>query len=272
MYRVEDLLVPGAAAEIAGKRLADLVVRGVRIATEQLGSCDDEARGAEAALDCPGLGECLLQRMQRTLLREALDRDDLVPVRLSCEDEARAEEGSVEDDGARSAFALLARVLRAGEAEPVAKRSEQALARPHVRLQPFPVDRDLDPHARHLSSARRVRTRSACRRYAAVPRTSSIGDAVDATSSASASASPSGATTSPGTGPAEPNDARSSPRAKCTTSASDTTAMTIAFRGPTFMNVWGCSPAGTSTATMSSSGSSAFRLGPRKNSCTDRRR
>ena len=56
-----------------------------------------------------------------------------------------------------------------------------------------------------------------------------------ATRSGNDSASSSGARTSVGTGPAEPNAARSSsvrPR-----TASETTAITIAFRGPTFMNV-----------------------------------
>ena len=37
--------------------------------------------------------------------------------------------------------------------------------------------------------------------------------------------------------PAEPNAARSSPRSRSTSSASEQTAITIALRGPTFMNV-----------------------------------
>ncbi len=68
------------------------------------------------------------------------------------------------------------------------------------------------------------------------------------------------------TGPAEPNEARSSSRSRSTATASETTAITIAFRGPTFMNV--CVPRlGVSrTATISSSGSSAFRFGPTRKS------
>src|SRR5205823_3479617 len=116
---------------------------------------------------------------------------------------------------------------------------QQALARPDVGLAALAVHLQLDPHARHLSSARRVSTCNAWRRYAAVPRTSSIGDAAAATRSGNASASASGAVTRPGTGPAEPNEARNSLRSRSATTASETTAMTIAFRGPTFMKVCG---------------------------------
>src|SRR5262245_55875978 len=96
---------------------------------------------------------------------QSLDGGDVVPVRLRGEDEACADELVVEQDGTRSALALLARVLRAREAEPLAQRVEEALARPDVRLAIVPVDRHVDPHAtRHLWVARRGRTRSACRR------------------------------------------------------------------------------------------------------------
>ena len=158
---VEDLLVPGAAAEVSGERLADLVVRRVGTAAQEIGRGDDEARRAEAALHRARVGERLLHRVQGAIAAEALDRDDVVPVGLRGEDEARAHELAVEEDGARAALALLARVLRAGELEPVAERREEALAGPDVGLAPLAVDRELDPHARHLSSARCVRTRSA---------------------------------------------------------------------------------------------------------------
>ena len=65
---------------------------------------------------------------------EPLDRDDLVPVGLRGEHEARADERAVEEHGARAALALLAGVLRAGQAELLAQREEQALAAPDVGL------------------------------------------------------------------------------------------------------------------------------------------
>ena len=100
-------------------------------------------------------------RCSRPVLGEPLHGDDLVPVRLGGEHEARAHEPPVEEHRARAALALLARVLRARDAQPVAERGEQALAGPDVRLARLPVDHERDPHARHLSSARLARTRSA---------------------------------------------------------------------------------------------------------------
>ena len=65
---------------------------------------------------------------------------------------------------------------------------------------------------------------------------------------------------------AEPKAARTSPSPGSTTTASEQTAITIAFRGPTFMNV--CAPplGRRRTDVTSSSGASAVRFTPRRNS------
>jgi hypothetical protein len=131
---------------------------------EQVGGRDDQAGRAEPALHGTGLRERLLHRVQLPVPREPLDRDDVVAVGLRGENETRADELAVEQHRARAALALLARVLRARQAEPLAQREEQALALPELGLTLLAVDRQLDPHARHLSSARSVSTRSACRR------------------------------------------------------------------------------------------------------------
>ena len=107
---------------------------GLGHAVEQVGGRDDEARRAEAALHGAGLDERLLHRVQPSPSRQPLDRDDLVPVGLRGEHEARAHELAVEQHRARPALALLARVLRAGQPEPLAQRVEQALALPDVGL------------------------------------------------------------------------------------------------------------------------------------------
>ena len=133
-------------------------------ALEQVGGRDDEARRAEAALDGARLDERLLDAVERVPAGEALDRDDLVAVGLRRQHEARADERAVEEHRARAALALLARVLRAGQAEPLAERVEQALARPDVGLARLAVDGERDPHASTRSSARSARTRSAWRR------------------------------------------------------------------------------------------------------------
>src|SRR5262249_39518514 len=101
--------------------------------------------------------------MQLAVCAEALNRHDVVAVGLRCQDEARADELPVEKDGARAALALLARVLRARQAEALPKHEEQALSGPDVRVAPLAVDRQLDPHARHLSTPRLASPRSAWR-------------------------------------------------------------------------------------------------------------
>ena len=108
--------------------------RRIRRALEQRRGRDDEPGRAEAALHRARVDERLLHRVQLVAGAEALDRDDLVAVRLRREHEARADELAVEQHGAGAALALLARVLRARQPEPLAQRVEQALALPDVGL------------------------------------------------------------------------------------------------------------------------------------------
>ena len=203
-------------------------------------------------------------RMELVRRREPLDRGDVVAVGLRREHEARADEHAVEQHRARPALALLAGVLRPREAELLAQCKEQRLPLPAVGLGLDAVDAQLDPQLPASSRARGVViTRSACRRYAAVPRTSSIGEAAAATSSGNDSASSRGAVTTTGRGDADPNEARSSSPAD---TASETTAITIALRGPIFMNVCGARDGVSQTAVISSSAASALRFTPVTNS------
>src|SRR4029079_18433569 len=191
-------------------------------AVEEGGDGDDEPGRAEAALDGARVDARLVDRMQRVPAREPLDRDDLVPLRLRREHEARADERSVEEHGARAALALLAGVLRARQLECVAEEREEALTAPGVRLETLAVDRQRDPHERrHLSSVREARTRRAWRRESAVARTSSIGAAAYATLSGSSAAPASGAVTRLAVTAAEPKAALTSPSVVSTTTASE---------------------------------------------------
>ena len=133
VHGVEDLLVAGAAAEVAGERLADLVVLGSGTRREQVGRRDDEARACRS--------RTARRRRRRTPPARGAARpsapspstvDDLVPVRLRGEHEARADELAVEEHRARAALALLAGVLRAGQPEPLAQR-RRAGSRPPRR-------------------------------------------------------------------------------------------------------------------------------------------
>ena len=65
---------------------------------EEIDCCDDEPRCAEAALHGTGLDERLLHAVQLPVFTHALNRDDVVAVRLSCEHQAGADERSAEHE------------------------------------------------------------------------------------------------------------------------------------------------------------------------------
>src|SRR5439155_22496031 len=111
-HGVEDLRLPRAPAEIARQRLADRVVGGSRIASEQIRDSNDETGRAEAALHGARLDERFLHGMEGAVLAEPLDGDEVVTLGLRGEDEARTDERPVHQDRARPALALLARILR----------------------------------------------------------------------------------------------------------------------------------------------------------------
>ena len=132
VHRVDDLLVPGAPAEVAGQRLADLVVVRVGLPLEQVRRRDEQPRRAEAALDRARREERVLQGMQCVRESERLDGADLPAVGLHRGDETRADGLAVEPDRAGAALALLARVLRARQPEIVPQHRQEAVRRPDV--------------------------------------------------------------------------------------------------------------------------------------------
>src|SRR3954468_7215522 len=170
--RVHDLLVAGAAAQVARQRLADVRVARVGVALQHLVGGDQQPRRAEAALDGAGVDERLLDggefralasvgvllgvlplrrpvpaRPLLGVVREPLDGHDLAPLDLPGGDEARAHRDAVQPDRAGPALPLLAGVLRAGQPEPLAQHVQQGFALPHVvGFLRTSVDSEVDPH------------------------------------------------------------------------------------------------------------------------------
>src|SRR5947208_14014093 len=64
LNRGDDVLVTGAAAEIAFERVADLRLRGLGLLGEEIRRRHDHARGTEAAVQPMLIPERLLQRLQ----------------------------------------------------------------------------------------------------------------------------------------------------------------------------------------------------------------
>src|SRR6202521_6059694 len=77
LHGLDDVLVPGAAAQVAGHPVADFLFRGIRVFLEQAVRTGDHSRGAEAALERVVEVKRFLQRVQLARLREALDRQQL---------------------------------------------------------------------------------------------------------------------------------------------------------------------------------------------------
>src|SRR5437764_6990298 len=80
LHRLDDVLVAGAAAQVAGQRPAHVLLGGIRVLLEQGRGGHHHARGAEPALESVLLPETLLERMQLTGTGQALDGLDLTPV------------------------------------------------------------------------------------------------------------------------------------------------------------------------------------------------
>src|SRR5258708_3289117 len=145
LHRLVDLDVAGAAAEVAGEGLLDLVARGLGIGREQRFGREQKCGRAVAALCCADLGECVLQRVQPRAVRHALDGLH-APARAREPQHETGQYGqAVHQDGAGAAFAQLATVLGAGEAQVFPQHFEQCLVGGEADVARFAVQ--IEAHA-----------------------------------------------------------------------------------------------------------------------------
>jgi len=82
-HRSQDIGITGAAAEIAGKIFAHLIVAGIGVLFEQRLYREHEARRTVGALQCPLLDPRLLDRMERCTVIEPFQSRNMVSSR-SC--------------------------------------------------------------------------------------------------------------------------------------------------------------------------------------------
>src|SRR2546425_3203282 len=144
--RFVDLDVAGAAAEVAGQRVLDLVTGGVRVGGQQGFGRQQKRGGTVAALCGAEIGEGLLQRMQLSVLCHPLDGAHRVSVTRDAEDQARENGCSIQQHGTCAALAQFAAVLRPSKAQVLAQHFEERLVRRerHFRRLPVDAERDLD--------------------------------------------------------------------------------------------------------------------------------
>ena len=125
-----DVLVAGAAAEIAFELFADHVVAEiVALAMDQVDRGHDHAGRAEAALQAVVLAERLLHRMQgRAVGGQALDGPDLMPVSHDRQRGAGLDRLAVEMHDAGAALRGIAADMGPGQAQVLAQELHQQRA------------------------------------------------------------------------------------------------------------------------------------------------
>src|ERR1700744_1163737 len=217
--RLHDVLVAGAAAQVAGDRPPHVFLGRVGVAVEQLLGRHHHARRAEPALQPVLLPEPFLDRVQLAGRSQALHRGDLAPVDLHRQHRAGLDGPAVDQHCAGPAVGRVAAAVGAGQ--PGAPADQVGQQQPGLDLGDFPgaVEGELDlahrylvdrvagviEHHRHDQAAlsvacaaavvpprmRVTKTRTSWRLYSAVPRWSVRGwAALAARSAASAMLAP----------------------------------------------------------------------------------
>ena len=125
MDRVDDLVVTGAAADVAGDRFLDILGRRFSGAVEQYFDRHDVARRAVAALYRAGVDKGLLNRMQLIAVRKPLDGRDLGAVGVGGHGHARVDRLAIVNDRAGAALAGVAAELAALHLQGVAEKFQQ---------------------------------------------------------------------------------------------------------------------------------------------------
>src|SRR5918996_3555417 len=125
LNRLDDVVVAGAAAQVALEPLADLGFGGRRVALHQVDRAHDHAGRAEAALQPVMLAERRLHRVQLAVLRQALDGGDLRALGLYREHGAALHRFAIDVDHAGAALAGVAADVGAGQIELLAYKLDQ---------------------------------------------------------------------------------------------------------------------------------------------------
>ncbi len=142
---LDDVLVAGAAAEVAGQCPANLVLRRVGVPLEQGLGRHHHAGRAEAALESVLLLEALLDRMQLARGGQTLDRLDLVAIRLHREHRAALDGASVKQHRAGAAVGRVTAGVGTGQVEALAQQVGKQQPRLDISHPLRPVD--IDRHA-----------------------------------------------------------------------------------------------------------------------------
>ena len=147
--RVKNLLIAGAAADIAAKPLLDFLTINEWVRAQRGGRRHHHPGNAITALAGPRLMESLLQDAEFAGLCQCLDGLDRRVLGLGHGQQTGLHQHAVEEHRARAAFAGAAALLVACQIEIVADEVEQALMRPGHTRNFAAIDRGLELKVRH---------------------------------------------------------------------------------------------------------------------------
>jgi hypothetical protein len=140
LNRVDDVLIAGATAEIAGNPLADLALGRLRVVLQQPDRRHDHPGRAETALQPMFFPEAFLQRVQLAVRGEALNRRDCRSIGLHREQRAGLRAPAVDEDGAGAALRGVAADVGAGQTQLFTEEMDEQDARVDLSLADLPVD------------------------------------------------------------------------------------------------------------------------------------
>src|SRR5215204_2442659 len=153
---LHNVLVARAAAQVSFQAFPYLPLRRAGILLQEADGGHDHARRAVAALQTVRLVESLLHRMPHTILRNAPDSGDLVPVGLHRKDCTRLDRLPIEVDRAGPATGRVAPRMHAPDPKVLPEMMEQQQPRFHLSHVGVPVYRHLDPAQPSLLSPKRT--------------------------------------------------------------------------------------------------------------------
>src|SRR6185369_1664867 len=160
-HRVDDGVIAGAAAVVAGEVLADLLPRRRGVLSEKLRSGEQHAGRAVAALGGVAGDEGLLQLADLACVGHALDGLHLGAVQRRRQHQAAAHNRPVDAHRAGPAEAVLAAGVRAHQPQIEAQEIYQVAARLDAARDALAVDRQSDvemgAHAARASSMPAIR-------------------------------------------------------------------------------------------------------------------
>src|SRR5271156_2788826 len=141
-HRLHDVVVAGAAADIAFELVADRRLVYVRtLAVDDIDRRHDHSGSTEPALQAVIVLERLLHRMQFSALGKSLDRQDARALARRCERRARLDRAPVDMDHASAALRGVAADVGARQTQVFAQVLHQQRARIDLRRRRLAVDR-----------------------------------------------------------------------------------------------------------------------------------